>query len=106
MSRVLVVVVICSVIFVLVSLSSSPTLLLGFGLNLWSGDLSASKEQPQRITLPLGSGVVSYRSHKIHFSTCSTFPVGVGTSDSLRQNFGRRWEFRSKLSGLPTVANK
>ena len=105
MSRVLVV-VICAIIFVLVDLSSSPTLLLGFGLDLRSGDLSTSKKQPQHFTLPLGSGVVRYLSLKVRFSTCSTFPVGVGTSDSLRQNFGRRWEFQSKLSGLPTVANK
>ena len=67
--------------------SSSPKIFLGFGLDLWSGDLLASKEQLQHVTLPLGSGVVSYRSHKIHFSTCSTFFVGVRTFDSLRQNF-------------------
>ena len=60
MSRVLVVVVICAIIFVLVDLSSSPTLLLGFGLDLRSGDLPASKEQPQHFILPLGSGVVRY----------------------------------------------
>ena len=46
MSRVLVVVVICVIIFVLIGLSFSPTLLLGFGLDLRSGDLPASKEQP------------------------------------------------------------
>ena len=46
MSRVLVVVVICGIIFVLIGLSSFPTLLLGFGLDLRSGDFSASKEQP------------------------------------------------------------
>ena len=46
MSRVLVVVLICAIIFVLVGLSSFPTLLLGFGLDLRSGDLPASKEQP------------------------------------------------------------
>ena len=103
---VLVVVEICAIIFVLVGLSSSPTLLLGFGLYLWSGDLPASKEQPQHFILPLGSGVVSYRSHKIHFSTCSTFPIGVGTSDSLSWNFWRRREFWLKLSGLPTIADK
>ena len=45
MSRVLVV-VICAIIFVLVGLSSFPTLLLGFGLDLWSGDLPTSKEKP------------------------------------------------------------
>ena len=45
MSRVLVViVVICAIIFVLVGLSSSPTLLLGFGLDLRSGDIPVSKE--------------------------------------------------------------
>ena len=42
----LVVVVICAIIFVLVGLSSSPTLPLGLGLDLWSGDLPTSKEQP------------------------------------------------------------
>ena len=46
MSRILVVVVIYVVIFVLVGLSISPTLPLGFGLNLWSGDLLALKKQP------------------------------------------------------------
>ena len=71
MSRVFVV-VICSIIFVLIGLSSSPTLVLGFGLDLRSGDLLASKEQPQHFTLPLGSGVVRYLSLKVRFSTCST----------------------------------
>ena len=79
MSRVLVVIVICSIIFVLVGLSSSPTLVLGFGLDLWSGDLPASKEQPQHFTLPLGSGVVRYISLKVRFSTCSAILVGAGT---------------------------
>ena len=58
MSRVLVIVEICAIIFVLVGLSSSPTLRLGFGLDLWSGALPASKEQPQHFILPLGSRVV------------------------------------------------
>ena len=46
MSRVLVVVVvvICAIIFVLVGLFSSPTLLLGFGLDRRSGDLLASNK--------------------------------------------------------------
>ena len=87
MSRMPVVVVICSIIFVLVGLSSSPTLLLGFGLDLRSGDLSASKEQPQHFTLPLGSGVVRYLSLKVYFSTCSKFHIGAGTPGCLRQNF-------------------
>ena len=38
---VVVVVVICAIIFVLVDLSFSPTLLLGFGLGLRSGDFLA-----------------------------------------------------------------
>ena len=57
MSRVLVVVEICAFIFVLVGLSSFPTLLLGFGLDLRSGDLLALKEQPQHFILPLESGL-------------------------------------------------
>ena len=88
MSHVLVVVVvICAIIFVLVGLSSSPTLLLGFGLDLRSGDLSASKKKRQHFTLPLGSGVVRYVSLKVCFSTCSAILVGAGTPDCLRRNF-------------------
>ena len=87
MSCVLVVVVICSIIFVLVGLSSSSTLLLGFGLDLRSGDLLASKEQPQHFTLPLGSGVVRYLSLKVHFSTCSEFHVFARTPGCLHRNF-------------------
>ena len=60
MSCVLVVVVIYVIIFVIVGLSFSPTLLLGFGLDLRSGDLLISKEQPQHFILPLGIGVVRY----------------------------------------------
>ena len=86
MSRVLVV-VICAIIFVLVGLSSSPTLLLVFGLDLRSGDLPASKEQPQQFILPLGSGVVRHFSLKVHFSTCSAILVGAGTPGCLRRNF-------------------
>ena len=69
----LVVVEICAIIFVLVGLSFSPTLLLGFGLDLRSGDLPVSKEQPQHFILPLESGVVRYLALKVHFSTCSEF---------------------------------
>ena len=78
MSRVLVV-VICAIRFVLVGLSSFPTLLLGFGLDLRSGDLPASNKQPQHFTLPLGSGVIRYVSFKVRFSTCSAILVGAGT---------------------------
>ena len=85
MPRVLVVVVICSMIFVLVGLSSSSTLILGFELDLRSGDLPASKEQLQHFTLPLGSGVVIYLSLKVYFSTCSEFHVGAGTPGCLRR---------------------
>ena len=80
MSYVLVVVVICAIIFVLVGLSSSPTLLLGFGLDLRSGDLLASKEQPQHFILPLESVVVRYLSLKVRFNTCSAILVGAGNS--------------------------
>ena len=102
MSRVLVVVVIYSIIFVLVGLSSSPTLLLGFGLDLRSGDLLASKEQPQRYILQLGSGVVRYLALKVHFSTCSEILVGAETPGYLRRNFRLPGP---KLSGLPTVTD-
>ena len=87
MSHVLVVVLICAIIFVLVGLSSSSTLLLGFELDLWSGDLLTSKKQPQHFTLQLGSGVVTYLSLKVYFSTCSEFHVGAGTPSCLRWNF-------------------
>ena len=83
---------ICSCWFVL--LSNSP---LGFGLNLQSGDLLASKEQPQHFTLPLGSGVVRYLSLKVHFSTCSEFHVGAGTPGCLR------WTFRLPKVPAQTV---
>jgi hypothetical protein len=43
-SRALVVVEICAIIFVLVGFPSSPNLLLGFGLDLWSRSVSASRE--------------------------------------------------------------
>ena len=87
MSCVLVVVEICAIIFVLVGLSSSPTFLLGFGLDLWSGVLSALKEQSQHFILPLESGVVRYLALKVHFSTCSEILVGAGTPGCLRRNF-------------------
>ena len=73
---------ICSCLFVFLSNSS-----LRFGLDLWSGDLPTSKEQPQHFTLPLGSGVVRYLSLKVYFSTCSEFHVGAGTPGCLRRNF-------------------
>ena len=87
MSHVLVVVVVISaIIFVLVGFSFSPTLLLGFGLDLRSGDLPTSKEKPQHFILPLGSGVVRYLSLKVRFSTCVIL-VGAGTPGCLRRNF-------------------
>ena len=88
MSRVLVVVVVIyAIIFVLVCLSSSPTLLLGFGLDLQSGDLSVSNKQPQHFTLPLGSGVVRYLSLKVCFSTYSAILTGAGTPGCLHRHF-------------------
>ena len=67
--------------------SFSPKLLLGFGLDLQSGDLSASKEQPQRFTLPLVSRVVSYQIHKVQFGLDWVVHVGVGTTGCLCRNF-------------------
>ena len=99
-----VVVVICSIIFVLVGLSSSPSLLLGFGLDLRSGDLPASNKQPQHFTLPLGSGVVKYLSLKVYFSTCSEFHVAAGTPGYLHRNFRCR-KFWPKQSELPTITD-
>ena len=99
MSRMLLVVVIGSIIFVLIGLSSSPTLLLGFGLDLRSGDLSASKKQPQHFTLPLESGVVRNLTLKVHFSTCSSFPVGVRTSNCLRRSFRLPAEVPAQIVG-------
>ena len=81
------VVEICAIIFVLVGLSSSSTLLLGFGLDLRNGDLLASNKQPQHFTLPLGSGVVKYLSLKVCFSACSVILVGAETPGRLRRNF-------------------
>ena len=90
MSHMLVVVVvveICTIIFVLGGFSSSPNPFLGFGLDLRSGVLPASKEQPQHFILPLGSGVVRYLSLKVRFSTCSAILIGAGTPSCLRRNF-------------------
>ena len=79
-------------------------MILGFGLDLQIGGSLRSRKHLDNFILPLG-GVVSYWLHKVHLSTCSSFPVGVGTSDSLRWNFLRRRKFRPKLSSLPTVAD-
>ena len=87
MSHVLVVVVICAIIFVLGHFFLPSKHLLGFGLDLQSGDFLASKEQPQQFILPLGSGVVRHLSLKVHFSTCSAILVGAGTPGCLRRNF-------------------
>jgi hypothetical protein len=78
--------VICLVLLVFACLSLS-TSLLGFGLDLRFGGFSASRKWPNIFTVPLESGVVSYRSYKVYLSTCSSFPVGVATADSLRRNF-------------------
>jgi hypothetical protein len=64
-------------------LSSSPKLLLGFGLDLPSGGVSTSKDQPQRFTLSLGSGVVSYHLLKVQILGGSGFRVAAGTSRNL-----------------------
>ena len=65
MSHVLVVVETCAITFVLVCLFL-PKDFLRVGTHLWSGDLLVLKEQPQHVSLPLRSGAVSYRSHKVY----------------------------------------
>ena len=80
--------------------SFSPKLLLGFVLDLQSGGISASKEQPQRFTLPLVSRVVSYQIHKVQFGLDWVVHVGVRTTNYLHRNF---W-FWSKLSEVSAVA--
>ena len=85
---------------------SLPNFILGFGLDLWFGGISASREWPNIFTKPLGSGVVRLFIRKIKFGTAFVVHVGVGTSDSLCRNFWRRREFRPKLSGLLTLTNK
>jgi len=92
-----VIVVIYTIIFVLVGSSYSLTLLLGFELDLRSGDLPALKEQPQHFILLLGSRVVRYLSLKVHFNTCSAILVGARTP-----SYRKFWP---KLSGLPTVTD-
>ena len=82
------------------------TSFLGFGLDLWFRGLLVSRKALNILISPLDSGVVSCGSHKVHLSTYTSFPVGVGTTDSLRRNFWQRWKFWPKLSGLSTVANK
>jgi hypothetical protein len=81
-----VVIVICSILLVLICLSPNLSL-LGFGLDLRFGGFSVSRKWSNIFTLPLGSEVVSYWFHKVYLSTCSSFPVGVETSDNLRRNF-------------------
>jgi hypothetical protein len=83
LSRVLVVVVVMCLVLLVFACLSLSTSLLGFGLDLRFGGFSVSRKWPNISTLPLGSGVVSYRSYKVHFSTCSSLPVSVGTSETL-----------------------
>ena len=85
---------------------SLPNFILGFGLDLQFGGISASRGWPNIFILPLGSGVVRLFIRKVKFGTSFVVHVGIGTSDSLCQNFWRRREFRPKLSGLPTVGDK
>jgi hypothetical protein len=94
-SHVLVVVVIC--LYYLYLLVSFPISFLGFGPDLRFRELSPSRKWSNILALPLGSGVVSYRSYIVHLSTCSSFPVGVRTSDSLCRNFWWCHRFWPKL---------
>ena len=60
---------------------------LGFGPNLKSGVILASRDWPYISTKPLESGVVSDFILKIHIVTDFVVHVGVETSTSLRWNF-------------------
>ena len=78
MSRMLVVVFARDYLYLLVSL---PNFILGFGLDLRFGGISASREWPNIFTKPLASGVVRFFIRKVKFSTAFVVHVGVGTSD-------------------------
>ena len=71
---------VCSRLLVFVCLSVS-NFILGFGLDLRFGGISASREWPNIFTKPLGSGVVRLFIRKVKFGPDFLVHVGVGTSD-------------------------
>ena len=58
-----------------------PNFILGFGLDLRFGGISASREWPNIYIKPLGSGVVRLFICKVKFGTAFVVHVGVGTAD-------------------------
>ena len=78
MSHVLVVVIARDYLYLFVSLSN---FILGFGLDLWFGGISASREWPNIFTKPLGSWIVRLFIYKVKFGTSFVVHVGVGTAD-------------------------
>ena len=99
----LVVVVICSKLHVFGCLPLS-SYSLGFGTRSMEWWLINVKRVTQHLILPLGSGFVSYWHHKVHFSTCSSFPVGVASADCLRRKFWpKRRDFWHVGSSDPNV---
>ena len=77
----LVVVIARYYLYVFVSLSLSQISILGFGLDLRFGGITASREWPNILTKPLGSEVVRLFIRKVKFGTAFVVHVGVGTAD-------------------------
>ena len=71
---------VCSRLLVFVCLSL-PNFILGFGLNLRFGGISALREWPNIFTKPLGSGGIRLYIHKVKFDTAFVVHVGVRTAD-------------------------
>ena len=60
---------------------SLPNFILGFGLDLRVGGITASREWPNIFTKPLGSGVVRLFIYKVKFGTAFVVHIGVETAD-------------------------
>ena len=71
----------CLRLLVCVCLVVSKISILGFGLDLRFGGITASREWPNIFTKPLRSGVVRLFIHKVKFGTAFVVHVGVGTAD-------------------------
>ena len=80
MSHVLIVVFVRDYLYLFVSLSLL-NFILGFGLDLRFGGISASREWPNIFTKPPGSGVVRLFIRKVKFGTAFVVHVGVGIAD-------------------------
>ena len=67
--------------YLYVFVSVSEISILGFGLDLRFGGITASREWPNIFTKPLGSEVVSLFIRKVKFGTAFVVHLGVGTAD-------------------------